>query len=125
MKSSNLISHVCGTRKFENAILHWKQGLLCDKEPSRDASILIAYTHPIPGTLDRTNLFERHQTRKLGGGGGGGSKQGHLTFDLSQDPQYHCCKAVTPLCVFFCKISVFTCQVEVWFDPLPDENFLD
>ena len=26
------ISHVCKTRKFETAILHWKQGLLCDKK---------------------------------------------------------------------------------------------
>ena len=25
------ISHVCETRKFVMAILHWKQGLLCDK----------------------------------------------------------------------------------------------
>ena len=24
------ISHVCETRKFVMAILHWKQGLLCD-----------------------------------------------------------------------------------------------
>ena len=31
MTSWNLISHVCETRKFVMAILHWKQGLLCDK----------------------------------------------------------------------------------------------
>ena len=33
MTSLNLISHVCETRKFVMAILHWKQGLelLCDK----------------------------------------------------------------------------------------------
>ena len=29
--SLNLISHVLETRKFVMAILHWKQGLLCDK----------------------------------------------------------------------------------------------
>ena len=32
MASWNLISHVCESRKFVLAILHWKQGLLCDKE---------------------------------------------------------------------------------------------
>ena len=26
------ISHVCETRKLVMAILHWKQGLLCDKK---------------------------------------------------------------------------------------------
>ena len=32
MTSLNLISHdVCKTRKFVMAILHWKQGLICDK----------------------------------------------------------------------------------------------
>ena len=31
MTSLNLISHVCETRKFVMAILHWKQWLLCDK----------------------------------------------------------------------------------------------
>ena len=31
MMSRNLISHVCKTRKFVMAILHQKQGLLCDK----------------------------------------------------------------------------------------------
>ena len=34
MTSLNLISHVCETRKFVMAILHWKQGLLCDKDDS-------------------------------------------------------------------------------------------
>ena len=29
--SSKLISHVCETRKFVMALLHGKQGLLCDK----------------------------------------------------------------------------------------------
>ena len=31
MTSWNLISHVFETRKFVMALLHWKQGLLCDK----------------------------------------------------------------------------------------------
>ena len=31
MTSSNLTSHVYKTRTFVMAILHWKQGLLCDK----------------------------------------------------------------------------------------------
>ena len=31
MTSWNLTSHVFETRKFVMAILHWKQGLLCDK----------------------------------------------------------------------------------------------
>ena len=31
MMSRNLISHMFETRKFIMAILHWKQGLLCDK----------------------------------------------------------------------------------------------
>ena len=34
MTSWNLISHVSETRKFVMAILHWKQGLLCDKTKS-------------------------------------------------------------------------------------------
>ena len=36
MASLNLISHLCDTRKFVLAILHWKQGLLCDKSQSID-----------------------------------------------------------------------------------------
>ena len=35
MTSRSLISHVCETRKIIMAILHWKQGLLCDKYISR------------------------------------------------------------------------------------------
>ena len=31
MTSLNLISRVCDTRKYLMAILHWKQGLLCDE----------------------------------------------------------------------------------------------
>ena len=34
MTSSNLISNVCETRKFVMAILHGKQGLLCDTRSS-------------------------------------------------------------------------------------------
>ena len=36
MMSSNLISHVCETRKLVMAILHWKQRLLCDKKDFMD-----------------------------------------------------------------------------------------
>ena len=40
MMSWNLILHVCETRKFVMAILHGKQGLLCDKMQTIDWSKL-------------------------------------------------------------------------------------
>ena len=36
MTSCNPISHVCETRIFVMAILHWKRGLLCDKKKCSD-----------------------------------------------------------------------------------------
>ena len=41
MTSRNLISHVCETRKFVMAILHGKQGMLCDKTVIKITTIII------------------------------------------------------------------------------------
>ena len=46
MMLRNLISHVCETRKFVMAILHWKQGLLCNNK-----MLLVA-------TVYRQQIFE-------------------------------------------------------------------
>ena len=44
MTSLSLISHVCETRKFVMAILHGKQGLLCDKTHSL---YVVVYLFPV------------------------------------------------------------------------------
>ena len=52
MTSCNFISHVCKARKFVIAILHGKQGLLCDK------SIIVEY-----GNLGKKGSFYDSLTR--------------------------------------------------------------
>ena len=47
MTSLNLVSHVCETRTFVMAILHRKQGLLCDKSVSH-YSVKITFICPFP-----------------------------------------------------------------------------
>ena len=39
----NLIQHLCETRNFVMAILHWKQGLLCDKDIHQELKMCILY----------------------------------------------------------------------------------
>ena len=50
MTSLNLILHVCETRKFVMAILHWKQGLLCDKSNS------LSNPYKAKQTMERLNF---------------------------------------------------------------------
>ena len=44
MASCNFISHICETRNFVMAILHWKQGLLYDKCTS-DQTLQTVHPH--------------------------------------------------------------------------------
>ena len=55
----NLISHVCKTRKFVMAILHGKQGLLCDKLLL--LLLLLLLWHSSPYLITRTDSHRRTQ----------------------------------------------------------------
>ena len=59
MTSRNLISHVCRTRRFIMAILHSKQGLLCDKSKP----VFIRYCRPGKVFL-KSYTFTPFQTTK-------------------------------------------------------------
>ena len=56
MASLNLISHVCETRKFAMAILHWEQRLLCDKEGKNDDHFVQIRLRKRNGQTSENNL---------------------------------------------------------------------
>ena len=59
MTSGNLISHACETRKFLMAILHWKQGLLCDKN-MLVRNLLLLYTDSERKYIFRSSEYETY-----------------------------------------------------------------
>ena len=57
MTSLNLISHMCKTRKFVMAILHWKQGSLCDRNELCSLERNVRHLKKIPNKVRRCILL--------------------------------------------------------------------